>query len=452
MKPSIVRGTRDFGAEQVKKRQYIINIIRSNFEQFGYQPLETPVMEKLTTLLGKYGDEGDKLLYKVVNSGDFLRKASPEILASGDYRKLLPKISEKGLRYDLTIPFARYVVMNRGTLTFPYKRYQIQPVWRADKPQKGRYREFYQCDADVVGTRSLLNEAEFTQIYDRVFQELGIDVVIKLNNRKILAGIADVIGMKDKFIDMTIAIDKLDKIGLEGVKKELASKGIEGEAVEQLKTFLDFEGSNEETVDFLESQLATSEVGRKGVEELRTLFGYLSKVTISNKIALDLTLARGLNYYTGTIYEVAANGVKIGSIGGGGRYDDLTSTFGMKDVSGVGISFGLDRIYDVMNELDLFAAIDSSTTKLLFINFGGESEMAAFEYLQAFRTKNIAAELYPDSSKMKKQMKYANAKKIAYVAFVGEEERTMGKVKLKNMDTGEQVVYDLAAAIELLQK
>ncbi|MGB0840583.1 MAG: histidine--tRNA ligase, partial [Chitinophagales bacterium] len=373
MKPSIVRGTRDFGAEQVKKRQYIINTIRTNFEQFGYEPLETPVMEKLTTLMGKYGDEGDKLLYKVLNSGDFMRKVSPENRTSGDYRKLISKISEKGLRYDLTIPFARYVVMNRGTLTFPYKRYQIQPVWRADKPQKGRYREFYQCDADVVGTRSLLNEAEFTQIYDRVFQELGIDVVIKLNNRKILAGIADVIGMKDKFIDMTIAIDKLDKIGLEGVKKELATKGIEGEAVEQLKTFLDFEGSNAETVNFLESQLANSEVGRKGVEELRTLFGYLSKVTITNKIALDLTLARGLNYYTGTIYEVAANGVKIGSIGGGGRYDDLTSTFGMKDVSGVGISFGLDRIYDVMNELDLFATIDSSTTKLLFINFGGES-------------------------------------------------------------------------------
>lgn len=442
-KPSIPKGTRDFGPTIVKKRQYIIDTIRTAYEQFGYQPIETPVMEKLSTLMGKYGEEGDKLLFRVLNQGDFLTKVSPELLATKDSKKIIPKIAGKGLRYDLTIPFARYVVMNQSKLTFPFKRYQIQPVWRGDRPQKGRYREFFQCDADVVGTDSLLNEVEFIQLYDKVYTQLGIEVTICLNNRKILAGLAEVVEATEQFTDITVAIDKLDKVGIEGVEQELVKRELSANAIEKIKVFLSAQGSNKEKIALLKKELATSPIGQKGVEELETIFSFLQEINIQSTINLDITLARGLNYYTGTILEVRANKVKIGSIGGGGRYDDLTGTFGLKDVSGVGISFGLDRIYDVMEESNLFQEIATNVTKVLFINFGEASQLKSFQYLQQLRAKNIPAEIYPNPVKMKKQMKYANAKQIPFVIFVGSEELENNLVKVKNMETGEQTSMDM---------
>lgn len=447
MKPSIPQGTRDFGAEELQKRYYIINTIRAVYEKYGFQPLETPTMENLKTLTGKYGEEGDKLLFRIMNQGRKVQKADLNAFEARNYGKFVTSLCDRGLRYDLTVPFARYVVMNQHKLAFPYKRYQIQPVWRGDRPQRGRYREFYQCDADVIGSTSLLNEVELTQIFNEVYGALEVNVEIRLNNRKILTGIAEVIGAADRFMDITIAIDKLDKIGIEGVSKELVKRGIGGEAIEKIKVFLATQGSNAEKMAVLERELQGSEVGRKGVEELKTLFAYLDKLQLEQEVVLDITLARGLNYYTGTIYEVKAKDVKMGSISGGGRYDDLTGTFGLKGMSGVGISFGLDRIYDVMEELNLFENIASNTTKVLFINFGGKSEEYAFDLLQSFRRANISAELYPDSAKMKKQMKYANAKKIPYVVFVGEEEIQAGTLKIKDMQSGEQKQVSVQEAI-----
>ncbi len=455
-KVSIPRGMRDFGPAEVKKRQYIINTIKDAFEQFGFQPIETPVMEKLSTLMGKYGEEGDKLLFKVLNQGEKIRKANTEALANGELGKFAASIAERGMRYDLTIPFARYVVMNKGTLVFPFKRYQIQNVWRGDKPQKGRYREFYQCDADVIGTTSLISEAELVQIFDKVYEQLGIDVTIKLNNRKILAGIAEVIGVADRFMEMTVVIDKLDKIGIDGVVANLERKEFPNTAINELQNILSLKGSFEEKVNYLATLLANSEVGTKGVAELRTLLGYLEVVSICNNVELDITLARGLNYYTGTILEVTANTdkINIGSIGGGGRYDDLTGTFGLKDMSGVGISFGLDRIYDVLEELNLFEDVSTTTTKVLIANYGGENELFAFKCLQQLRAKNIPAEIYPEKIKDAKQLKYAKRKGIPNIIFTDQSLETEAETKtviLKNLDNGyrdnltmEEVIAKLA--------
>jgi len=409
-------------------------------------------MEKLSTLTGKYGDEGDQLLFRVMNQGQKVGKADLKAFEEKNFGKFVSSLCDRGLRYDLTVPFARYVVMNQHKLAFPYKRYQIQPVWRGDRPQKGRYREFYQCDADVIGSTSLLNEVELTQILDDVYSQLKVNVEIRLNNRKVLIGIAEVIGAADKFMDITIAIDKLDKIGIEGVSKELINRGVSESAIEKIKIFLDTKGSNADKMAVLERELADSETGKKGVEELQTLFGYLNKLELQQEVVLDITLARGLNYYTGTIYEVKAKDAKMGSISGGGRYDDLTGNFGLKGMSGVGISFGLDRIYDVMEDLSLFENMATNTTQVLFINFGGESEEYAFQLLQKIRQANISAELYPDSVKMKKQMKYANAKNIPYVVFVGVEEMQASSLKLKDMQSGEQNAMSLAAAIEVIGK
>ncbi len=447
MKPSIPKGTRDFGPKVVLKRRYIIDTIRKVYEEYGYQPLETPAMENLSTLMGKYGEEGDQLLFRVLNQGQKVKKADTQALAEGNLAKFSNSLAERGLRYDLTIPFARYVVMNQHQLTFPFKRYQIQAVWRGDRPQKGRYREFYQCDADVVGSNSLLNEAELVQIFNKVYTQLGISVTVRLNNRKVLAGIADVIGCEEKMMDITIAIDKLDKIGIEGVQKELDNRGLGDLEIEQVTQFLAIEGTISEKLAQLEQLLANSEVGMKGVEELKVLFNYINQVAIQVDVALDVTLARGLNYYTGTIFEVIANDVKMGSISGGGRYDDLTGTFGLPGVSGVGISFGLDRVYDVMEELGKFETININTTQVLFINFGNETEAFAFKCLQELRKAGIPAEIYPDNAKMKKQMKYANSKQIPFVVFTGSEEMETGMLGVKNMQTGEQekvAVSDLA--------
>lgn len=447
MKPTIPQGTRDFGPAEVRKRQYIIGIIKNQFEQFGYQPLETPVVENLQTLIGKYGEEGDKLMFKILNNG--LSNPEKHAEARDAFETILagknnPKITERALRYDLTIPFARYVVMNQGTLVFPFKRYQIQAVWRADRPQKGRYREFYQCDADVIGTTSLLNEAELTQIYDRAFAQLGFRAAIHINNRKILAGIAETAQISHKLTEMTIAIDKLDKIGIEGVQKELGERGISEQAQIVIADFLALSGSNEHILQQLENRLQHSEIGQKGIAELQTLFRYLAAAQFTNPIILDLTLARGLDYYTGTIYEAKALDVSIGSIGGGGRYDDLTGTFGLKNMSGVGISFGLDRIYDVMTSLNLFEKLDNeSTLKALFINFGDEAELYAFQCLQELRKMGIAAEIYPEKVKLDKQMKFANAKNIPYVVFTGQEEINTQTVKVKNMTSGEQIAIPI---------
>lgn len=450
MKPSIPQGTRDFGAEELQKRYYIVNTIRAVYEKYGFQPLETPTMENLSTLTGKYGDEGDQLLFRIMNQGRKVQKADLKAFGEKNFGKFVTSLCDRGLRYDLTVPFARYVVMNQHKLAFPYKRYQIQPVWRGDRPQKGRYREFYQCDADVIGSTSLLNEVELTQILDEVYTKLGLKAEIRLNNRKVLVGIAEVIGAADKFMDITIAIDKLDKIGIDGVSKELEKRDISENAIEKIKLFLDTTGSNADKIAVLERELADSAIGSKGVEELKTLFGYLDKLELQQDIVLDITLARGLNYYTGTIYEVKSKDVSMGSISGGGRYDDLTGNFGLKGMSGVGISFGLDRIYDVMEELALFENVSTNTTKVLFINFGGESEEYAFQLLQKFRQANIAAELYPDSAKMKKQMKYANSKNIPFVVFVGVEEMQAGSLKLKDMESGEQNSMNLEEAIRLV--
>ena len=437
-KPSIPKGTRDFSPVEMAKRNYIFNTIREVFHLFGYQQIETPSMENLSTLMGKYGDEGDKLLFKIQNSGDYFSGLTDEELLSRNAAKLASKFCEKGLRYDLTVPFARYVVMHRDEISFPFKRYQIQPVWRADRPQKGRYREFYQCDADVVGSNSLLNEVELVQMIDRVYGKFGIRVSIKINNRKILTGIAEIIGEADKILDITVAIDKLDKIGLDNVNAELASKGIPQEAIEKLQPIIMLSGSNEEKLETLKSVLSASETGLKGVEESEFILKTVATLGVKSEVELDLTLARGLNYYTGAIFEVKALDVQIGSISGGGRYDNLTGVFGMSGMSGVGISFGADRIYDVLNQLDLYPKEAVNATQLLFVNFGEKEAAYCLPVLSAARDAGIRAEIYPDSAKMKKQMSYANDKNIPFVAIVGENEMNEGKLTLKNMTTGEQ--------------
>jgi len=449
-KPSIPKGTRDFSPVEMAKRNYIFNTIREVFYRYGFQQIETPSMENLSTLMGKYGEEGDKLLFKIQNSGDYFSGLTDEELLSRNAAKLASKFCEKGLRYDLTVPFARYVVMHRDEITFPFKRFQIQPVWRADRPQKGRYREFYQCDADVVGSNSLLNEVELVQMIDAVFQKFGIRVSIKINNRKILTGIAEIIGEADKIVDITVAIDKLDKIGLDNVNAELASKGIPQEAIDKLQPIILLSGSNEEKIATLKNVLAASETGLKGVEESEFILKTIDGLGIQSEVELDLTLARGLNYYTGAIFEVKALDVQIGSISGGGRYDNLTGVFGMEGMSGVGISFGADRIYDVLNQLDLYPKEAVNGTQLLFVNFGEAEAAYVLPVLAQVRAAGIRAEIYPDAAKMKKQMSYANAKMVPFVAIVGENEMKEGKVMLKNMTSGEQSLVtpdELVAAI-----
>lgn len=437
-KPSIPKGTRDFSPIEMARRNYIFDTIKDTFKKYGYQPIETPAMENLSTLTGKYGEEGDRLLFKILNSGDFLKKTTPEDFNTPNLNRLTTQMCEKGLRYDLTVPFARYVVQNRNDITFPFKRYQIQPVWRADRPQKGRYREFYQCDVDVIGSNSLLNEVELIEIIDDVFEKLNIDVTIKLNNRKILTGIAEVIGEADKITDITVAIDKLEKIGLEQVKNELKEKGLSEESISKLEPILDLKGLLKDVFPKLMGVLETSETGMKGIEELMTVMRHLKDLDLKNKWKLDITLARGLNYYTGAIIEVAANDVSIGSICGGGRYDDLTGIFGLPDVSGVGVSFGADRVYDVLNELNLFPIETSASSKVLLVNFGSEEEKHCLKMLKELRKNGISAELYPDKAKIQKQMKYANQKQIPYVLLVGVEEMNTGIYTLKDMTTGEQ--------------
>ena len=449
-KPSIPKGTRDFSPVEMAKRNYIFNTIREVFYRYGFQQIETPSMENLSTLMGKYGEEGDKLLFKIQNSGDYFSGLTDEELLSRNAAKLASKFCEKGLRYDLTVPFARYVVMHRDEITFPFKRFQIQPVWRADRPQKGRYREFYQCDADVVGSNSLLNEVELVQMIDAVFQKFGIRVSIKINNRKILTGIAEIIGEADKIVDITVAIDKLDKIGLDNVNAELASKGIPQEAIDKLQPIILLSGSNEEKLATLKNVLAASGTGLKGVEESEFILKTIAGLGIQSEVELDLTLARGLNYYTGAIFEVKALDVQIGSISGGGRHDNLTGVFGMEGMSGVGISFGADRIYDVLNQLDLYPKEAVNGTQLLFVNFGEAEAAYVLPVLAQVRAAGIRAEIYPDAAKMKKQMSYANAKMVPFVAIVGENEMKEGKVMLKNMASGEQSLVtpeELVAAI-----
>ena len=451
-KPSIPKGTRDFGPMEMAKRNYIFNTIKDVYALYGFQQIETPAMETLQTLMGKYGEEGDKLLFKVLNSGDFMSKVSEDELHESNSLHLAAKLCEKGLRYDLTVPFARYVVMHREELQLPFKRYQIQPVWRADRPQKGRYREFYQCDADVVGSDSLLNEVELMQIVDTVFTNFGVRVQIKINNRKILTGIAEIIGEADKIVDITVAIDKLDKIGLESVNAELKADGISDEAIEKLQPIISLSGSNSEKLDVIAKILADSEVGVKGVEETRFILDALEKTGLDNEIELDLTLARGLNYYTGAIFEVKALDTPMGSITGGGRYDNLTGIFGMPGLSGVGISFGADRIYDVLNALDLYPKEAVNATQLLFINFGEKETAYCLPSVTKARKAGIRTEMYPDSAKMKKQMGYANAKNIPFVALAGENEINEGKLTLKNMATGEQTMVTPDELIAIVTK
>ena len=447
-KPSIPKGTRDFGPQEMSRRNYIFNTIREVYSLYGFEQIETPAMENLSTLMGKYGEEGDKLLFKILNSGDFLRGISSEDLASGATGHLAAQLCEKGLRYDLTVPFARYVVQHREELALPFRRYQIQPVWRADRPQKGRYREFYQCDADVVGSDSLLCEVELMQIVDEVFRRFGIRVCIKINNRKILSGIAEMIGEADKIVDITVAIDKLDKIGLDAVNEELREDGISEEAIQKLQPIIKLSGSNEEKIKTMREALAGSEVGQKGIDEVEYVLSKLS--TLHSQLELDLTLARGLNYYTGCIFEVKALDVEIGSITGGGRYDNLTGIFGMPGLSGVGISFGADRIYDVLNQLNLYPEAVTTATQVLFINFGEKETDYSLPIISQLRGQGIRCEIYPDASKMKKQMQYANQKGIPFVAMTGETEMQAGKVMLKNMTSGEQKLVapeDIAASI-----
>lgn len=437
-KPSIPKGTRDFGPEEMAKRNYIFNTIREVYALYGFQQIETPAMETLHTLMGKYGDEGDKLLFKVLNSGDYFKGITDEELMERNTLHLQTKLCEKGLRYDLTVPFARYVVMHREELQLPFKRYQIQPVWRADRPQKGRYREFYQCDADVVGSDSLLNEVELMQIVDTVFSRLGIRVCIKINNRKILSSIAEVIGEADKIVDITVAIDKLEKIGLDNVNEELRKDGISEEAINKLQPIISLSGTNDEKLNVIRDVLKDSEIGLEGVKETQFILDTLKATGLNNKIELDLTLARGLNYYTGAIFEVKALDTPMGSITGGGRYDNLTGIFGMPGLSGVGISFGADRIYDVLNALNLYPEEAVSATQLLFINFGEKETAYCLPIAKAAREAGLRTEVYPDCAKMKKQMNYANAKHVAFVALAGENEIAQGKITLKNMLTGEQ--------------
>lgn len=446
-KPSIPKGTRDFGPVEMAKRNYIFDTIKSVYALYGFQQIETPAMETLHTLMGKYGEEGDQLLFKVLNSGDYLKKITDEELDERNVLKLQTKLCEKGLRYDLTVPFARYVVMHRDELQLPFKRYQIQPVWRADRPQKGRYREFYQCDADVVGSDSLLNEVELMQIVDTVFKKFGVRVQIKINNRKILSGIAEVIGEKDKIVDITVAIDKLDKIGLENVNEELRNDGLPEEAIQKLQPIIKLEGTNDEKLKTIAEALKDSEIGLKGVEETKFILDQLKSIGLNNEIQLDITLARGLNYYTGAIFEVKALDTPMGSITGGGRYDNLTGIFGMPGLSGVGISFGADRIYDVLNALDLYPKETITGTQLLFINFGENETAYCLPVVSKARKAGIRTEMFPDKSKMKKQMNYANAKGIPFVVLAGENEIEAGKFTLKNMTSGEQ---KLVTADELI--
>ena len=450
-KPSIPKGTRDFTPAEMAKRNYIFDTIRSVYALYGFKQIETPAMETLQTLLGKYGEEGDKLLFRVLNSGDYLTKVSDEQLAERNSLALSSKICEKGLRYDLTVPFARFVEMHRDEIQLPFKRYQIQTVWRADRPQKGRYREFYQCDADIVGSDSLLNEVELVQIMDTVFQRLGIRVQIKINNRKLLSGIAEIVGEAEKIVDITVAIDKLDKIGLDKVNEELRTDGISEEAIAKLQPVITLSGSNEEKLKVMEDFLASSEVGMKGIEELRFILNAASQVDLKNELQLDLTLARGLNYYTGAIFEVKALDTPMGSITGGGRYDNLTGIFGMPGISGVGISFGADRIYDVLNTLDLYPKEITTDTQLLFINFGEKETCYCLPVVAKARQNGIRTEMFPDAAKMKKQMAYANANAIPYVALAGDDEIQKGVVTLKNMETGEQEQVTPEQLIEIVK-
>ena len=450
-KPSIPKGTRDFSPSEMVRRNYIFNTIKDVFRLYGFQPIETPAMENLSTLMGKYGEEGDKLLFKILNSGDFISKVPQEMLDEKNSNKLTTKLSEKGLRYDLTVPFARYVVQYRNDIAFPFKRYQIQPVWRADRPQKGRYREFYQCDVDVIGSNSLLNEVELVQIIDEVFQRLGINTTVKINNRKILAGIAEAISEADRMVDITVAIDKLDKIGLEKVNAEMLDKGISQEAVDKLQPILKLQGSTVEKLAQIETVIGGTEIGARGIAEMRTMFAYLENVELTTTVELDLTLARGLNYYTGAIFEVKSNDVQIGSICGGGRYDDLTGIFGMPDVSGVGVSFGAERIYDVLVQLDAFPEESLETTKALFVNFGEKEEAYCLPVLAKLRKNGVNAEIFPESAKMKKQMTYANRKEIAYVILAGDNEMAASKFTLKNMETGEQQLVNSEELINILK-
>ena len=448
-KPSIPKGTRDFSPEEMAKRNYIFNTIREVYHLYGFQQIETPAMENLSTLMGKYGEEGDKLLFKILNSGDCFSGISCEELLEKNPVKFAAKACEKGLRYDLTVPFARFVVQHRNEISFPFKRYQIQPVWRADRPQKGRYREFYQCDGDVVGSDSLINEVELIQIMDEVFHRFGIRVCIKMNNRKILSGIAEILGAADKIVDITVAIDKLDKIGLEKVNEELREKGLSEEAINKLQPVIMLSGTNREKIASLKNVLAASETGLKGIAEMEFILDRIEKLTLRAELELDLTLARGLNYYTGAIFEVKALDVQIGSITGGGRYDNLTGVFGMEGVSGVGISFGADRIFDVLNQLDLYPKDALQTTQLLFVNFGEKEEAYLLPLVAQVRAAGIRTELYPESAKMKKQMGYADTKKIPYVAIVGETEMAEGKINVKNMITGEQQLLTVDELITL---
>ena len=449
-KPSIPKGTRDFSPAEMAKRNYIFDTIKDVYALYGYQQIETPSMETLQTLMGKYGEEGDKLLFKILNSGDFIGKLPTNEFVSDNVLKLAANICEKGLRYDLTVPFARYVVMHRDELQMPFKRYQIQPVWRADRPQKGRYREFYQCDADVVGSDSLLNEVELVQIIDTVFTKFGINVQIKLNNRKILAGIAEYIGQPDKIVDITVAIDKLDKIGVEAVNAEMLANGITQDAVDKLQPILTMSGTNVEKLETIAQTIGTSEIGLKGVEETRFILEKIEAVGLKNELQLDLTLARGLNYYTGAIFEVKAKDVAIGSITGGGRYDNLTGIFGMPGLSGVGISFGADRIYDMLNTLDLYPQNATQATQVLFINFGEAEADYCLPIAGQIRAAGISVELYPDCAKMKKQMAYANAKGIPFVVLAGESEINQGKITLKNMLTGDQQLVSTEELIAII--
>lgn len=452
MKASIPKGTRDFSAQEMAKRNYIFNTIKEVFRRYGFQQIETPAMENLSTLMGKYGDEGDKLLFKILNSGDYLSDLKDEELLARDSNKISSRISEKGLRYDLTVPFARFVVQNRDKIVFPFKRYQIQPVWRADRPQRGRYREFYQCDVDVVGSNSLLNEVELIQIVDEVYRKLKIKVCLKINNRKLLTGIAEIIGQADKITDITVAIDKLDKIGLEKVREEIASKGIPEEAIEKLEPILQLSGSNKEKLEQLKTVLASSENGLKGIEEVESILELCENMKIATQIELDLTLARGLNYYTGAIFEVKAMDVEIGSITGGGRYDNLTGVFGMEGVSGVGISFGADRIYDVLNQLNLYPETSEEQTQLLFVSFGEKELRYSLPLAKQLREKGFNVEVYPESAKLKKQMSYADSKNIPFVAIIGENEMRENKLMLKDMKSGRQEALSLNETLAKLEK
>jgi len=456
-KPSIPKGTRDFSPQEVVKRNFIFDTIKAVFRKYGYQEIQTPTMENLDTLTGKYGEEGDQLIFKILNSGDYLSKLNLDQLQTTTSKTLTPRISEKALRYDLTVPFARFVVMHQNEINLPFKRFQIQPVWRADRPQKGRYREFYQCDADVVGSESLLNEAEFVLIYQEALSNLGLkDFTIKINNRKILSGIAEIIGKPELIVDMTVAIDKLDKIGLDSVVKELLEKGFRESDIEKLKPIIELSGSNEAKIQSLKSVLSSSTTGLKGIEEIEKIFNYTEQLQTEDsklktlQLELDITLARGLNYYTGAIFEVKSNEVAMGSIGGGGRYDDLTGMFGLKDLTGVGISFGADRIYDVMEELQLFPDNAGESTRVLISNFDETAETYALPLLSALRRNGVAAELYPIAAKLKKQLSYADAKKIPYVILIGSEEMESGLLSLKNMQSGEQQKLNIAAIIQLL--